>query len=66
MGNWHISIKGTGVHHNRTEKDADVLASRFVEALRAAGHTVHNADITAGGSYALPYDAESIFLPNDF
>lgn len=50
MGMWHISIQGTGIHHNSaTEtKDAEKMAAKFVEELRAAGHQVEHATITYG------------------
>jgi hypothetical protein len=50
MGNWNISIQGTGCHHNKDNPtDANVMAQAFVDALRAAGHTVEVATFTHGG-----------------
>lgn len=51
MGQWHISIRGTGVHHNGPEQknDAEKMAARFAQELKDAGHTVHAAAITYGG-----------------
>ena len=50
MGQWNISIHGTGCHHNKKlETDANRLAAKFVEELRAAGHTITKATITHGG-----------------
>lgn len=50
MGNWNISIHGVGAHHNRGfPKDANRMAARFVEELKAAGHSVTAATITHGG-----------------
>lgn len=50
MGQWNITIKGTGAHHNRDyPKDVDRMASAFVKELRDAGHQVEGASITYGG-----------------
>lgn len=50
MGNWNITIRGVGSHHNEQyEKDADRMAADFVKKLREAGHTVMGATITHGG-----------------
>ena len=56
MGNWHISIQGTGCHHNyssddewREAHDADVIFQRFVRELQDAGQSVEFATITTGG-----------------
>ena len=54
MGNWNISIRGVGAHHNSNYlKDADRMARRFVRELRAAGHKVVSAEITHGGAEQL-------------
>lgn len=51
MGNWNISIRGVGVHHNKDlPADADRMAHDFVEKLRAAGHSIVSAEITFGGA----------------
>lgn len=58
MGNWNISIRGVGVHHNgkKTDgtpslpEDADVMAHDFVKKLRDAGHSIASAEITYGGA----------------
>lgn len=49
MGNWDISIKGTGCHHNGREDDAEQMAAEFVKKLQGAGHVVEHAAITHGG-----------------
>jgi hypothetical protein len=50
MGQWNISIHGTGIHHNTKQPDdANRLAAEFVKQLRAKGHTVTKATITYGG-----------------
>ena len=50
MGNYHIAIEGTGQHHNNGDpKDADVLAAKFAQELKDAGHNVESATITHGG-----------------
>lgn len=54
MGNWNISIRGVGAHHNaENPKDADRMARRFVRELREAGHFVLGAEITHGGAEKL-------------
>lgn len=55
MGDWHISIEGTGVHNNKDlPQDADRMAKKFVEDLAAAGHTIVNATFTSGVRRYLP------------
>ena len=49
MGDWHISVQGTGIHHNGVVADADQRFARFVEQLRADGHTIVSATFTHGG-----------------
>ena len=53
MGNFNISIHGTGIHHNDNPKDADVMAKKFVDELEKAGHTITDAKITIGGTDTL-------------
>jgi len=48
MGQYVITIEGTGFHHNRCNDDADYLAMELVQKLQEAGHTIHNASFTAG------------------
>lgn len=50
MGQWNITIRGTGAHHNKKyEKDANRLAAEFVQKLKDAGHSVAGASFTYGG-----------------
>lgn len=50
MGQWNISIHGTGSHHNSNNKtDANRMAGDLVRQLKAAGHTITKATITYGG-----------------
>jgi hypothetical protein len=50
MGNWNITILGTGAHHNDYNVfDANKMADRFVQELKDAGHTVESATFTYGG-----------------
>ena len=66
MGNWNISIQGTGCHHNKTnETDAQRMALKFVTELNAAGHSLCDARFTYGSTDDLlnigpanPYYAE--------
>lgn len=44
MGQWRITVEGTGAHHNQNyPQDANRLAEDFVHDLIAAGHTVRKA-----------------------
>lgn len=50
MGNWNITVRGVGSHHNKKyPEDANRMAADFVAALKRAGHTVTSATITHGG-----------------
>lgn len=55
MGNWNISIRGVGSHHNKkmqgydpTKSDADRLTAEFVQKLKDAGHSIASASFTYG------------------
>ncbi len=51
MGNWNITIRGMGQHHNRCDPaDANRMAADFVQRLRDAGHQVLEQSFTHGGS----------------
>ena len=50
MGDWTITIRGIGAHHNpNNPSDADRMARLFTKALRDAGHTITEAGFTYGG-----------------
>ena len=52
MGDWNITIQGRGVHHNYSmdlPADADKMFLKFVDELKAIGHTIYNASFTYGG-----------------
>lgn len=50
MGNYNINIQGIGSHHNENlRQDAQRMAARFVEQLKAAGHKIEHAEFTSGG-----------------
>jgi hypothetical protein len=54
MGNWNINVQGHGCHHNRTNPtDANLLAAKFVQELKAAGHTIESATFTSGSKEEL-------------
>lgn len=54
MGQWNITIRGTGCHHNRKpEIDADLAAAEFVAKLKKMGMTIESATITSGVSFDL-------------
>lgn len=46
MNDWNLVIRGVGSHHSGSAKDAEVLAKKFVEDLKAAGHDVRVASFT--------------------
>lgn len=49
MGQWNITIRGTGIHHNKKNpNDANRMAAEFVRALKDAGHQVRSASFTFG------------------
>jgi hypothetical protein len=48
MGNWNISIQGTGPHGNDKHFDADRLARELMTMLEANGHSIQVATFTAG------------------
>lgn len=49
MGNYNITINGTGCHHNKDNPtDADFMFLEFVDKLKAAGHNVDYAAFTSG------------------
>jgi len=53
MGNWSISLKGTGQHHNTIDgksdpKDADALFMKFIADLVDAGQYIEHASIYCG------------------
>lgn len=50
MGNWNITIRGVGCHHNPDlPTDANRMAAGFVAALKRAGHAIQAATFTHGG-----------------
>lgn len=61
MGNWHISIQGTGVHHNADlPQDANRMALGFVTELKAAGHSIAVASFTYGATDDLSASGEAL------
>lgn len=51
MGDYNITIRGTGPHHNQdNDGDADKVAAETVAKLEASGHIVRTASITYGAS----------------
>ncbi len=65
MGNWNITIRGVGCHHNKgLAQDANRMAAVFVQRLKAAGHTVVAASITHGGEDIIT-DADQYLADRD-
>lgn len=49
MGNWILTIQGTGCHHNCTaEHDIDLLAPKLLAQVIAQGHHIESATINYG------------------
>lgn len=69
MGQWTITIHGTGCHHNiDVPEDANRMAGRFVKELTAAGHHVSGAMFTHGvrdDLTAAPYAPPAPQAPSD-
>ena len=57
MSNWHISIQGSGPHHNRHTDDANEIFQEFANELRLSGQHIESATFTYG-------DAEQAQLPS--
>ena len=53
MGNWTLTIEGTGQHHNGKPEDADQIALEVVKRLQSVGQIVEHASITTGSKSAL-------------
>jgi hypothetical protein len=47
MGNWHLSIEGTGVHHNKSPDDINVLLGEFLKLL-VGKQSVERVSLTYG------------------
>jgi hypothetical protein len=63
MGDWTIIIRGHGQHHSDSPKDAEMMASGFVQELCAAGHTVFDAFVAHGGCELLDGPAPATAPP---
>jgi hypothetical protein len=48
MGNWNISIRGVGAHHNAIKEDVEQMTAKFVDELKKAGHAITGACVTTG------------------
>jgi len=48
MGNWHIAIEGTGIHHNKDEHDVNVLLGEFLKVL-SQHQSIERVSLTYGG-----------------
>jgi hypothetical protein len=65
MGNWNITIRGVGAHHNKkNESDANRMTAIFVKKLKEAGHSIQSATITHGGEDDLT-DADKYLSDRD-
>ncbi len=59
MGNWNISIRGIGQHHNESDKDVDRLMAAFIVELAKAGQFIEDAALVYGGKQS--YDSSLAF-----
>lgn len=50
MGNFHLSIRGVGPHHNKQPYDVNEQGARFTRYMQAAGHAISGAEVTTGGA----------------
>lgn len=67
MGNWNITIRGVGCHHNKKlDTDANRMAAKFVQELKDAGHHVSAATITHGGEDDITKPAEYLEMRDKF
>lgn len=49
MGQWSMTVIGTGAHHNDDyAQDADRMFKEFVQRLASAGHSIVHASSTFG------------------
>lgn len=52
MGNWVVTISGTGCHHNHERAqecgDIDWLVKEFIKSLKEAGQNVTHAQLVSG------------------
>lgn len=67
MGNWNITIQGTGCHHNgKPDIDANAVAKEMVQKLIAQGHTIHVASFTHGSEeWLLPPELNTRCNPGE-
>jgi hypothetical protein len=57
MGNVTAVIHATGAHHNGLASDIEQVFARFVDELKAFGHTVEHAAVTVGSREVVPAPA---------
>jgi len=60
MGNWNLTIKGCGMHHNNLPGDADRVGVEALKALRAAGSTVSEAKLELTNSDGTSFDPPQV------
>jgi len=53
MGDWVITIRGIGAHHNGKDYDADKIAQDFVHELKRQGHDRVEGTFNFGGCQKL-------------
>lgn len=63
MGDWNISIRGSGIHDNGLKEDVEHMVTEFVTKLKLEGHNVFVADIVIGGVKKIAPTADSLSPP---
>jgi len=58
MGAWTIVVHGHGMHHNKSESDADEMAKQFVYELKKKGHSIYDARIMVGSNQTIDGEEE--------
>ena len=53
MGDFNLSIRGVGTHHNGQPYDVEAQGRRFAKYMQAAGHSLSGAEVTTGGVTAV-------------
>jgi len=53
MGDWSVTIRGVGPHHNQQPTDVEQIAAKAIVQLKEAGHNVVSATVITGSEIDL-------------